>query len=221
MDPTWSSPESILWAATHSIRIVTAYIINIRTGIINVITRFTNNDVFVRSLFALSKRSSSNFSLPNARITGIPVRISLDTRLTRSTRSCMILNFGSAIAINTPRTTRMPATATTITHPMLAPLSTTFMIPPTARTGAYKTMRSNITVTIWICWTSFVERVIRDAVDNRLISASENEITRLKMLSRRSQPTPAATLAATRPVSTADATINNVIRIISTPTRFR
>ena len=52
--------------------------ISIMVGIIKVIHLFTNRFVFGKSLaLASSKRSSSCFSRLNARITGIPVRISL------------------------------------------------------------------------------------------------------------------------------------------------
>ena len=70
-------------------------------GIIKVMTRLVNSIVFVRSLFATSKRSSSFFSLPKARMTERPVRISLDTRLILSTSFCINWNFGMATAINT------------------------------------------------------------------------------------------------------------------------
>ena len=70
-------------------------------GIIKVMTRLVNNIVFVRFLFATSKRSSSFFSLPNARITERPVKISLDTRLILSTNFCINWNFGIVTAINT------------------------------------------------------------------------------------------------------------------------
>ena len=75
----------------------TAFMISIITGIINVIQRFTKRFVFVRVIFASSKRSSSCFSRLNARITGIPVRISLVTRFSLSTMVCRAVNFGIAI----------------------------------------------------------------------------------------------------------------------------
>ena len=70
-------------------------------GVLKVMTRLVNSIVFVRSLFATSKRSSSFFSLPKARMTERPVRISLDTRLILSTNFCINWNFGIVTAINT------------------------------------------------------------------------------------------------------------------------
>ena len=52
----------------------------------------------------------------------------------------------------------------------------------------------HITSTIWICWMSFVARVMRDASENAPISAGENDRTRSYTSWRRSR----ATLAAVR-----------------------
>ena len=135
MAPTCNVPSSILWAATHSISMLTQNIRSIRSGIMKVMTLFTKSMVFVRSLFASSNLSSSFFSLPKALITGIPVSISLDTRFTRSTSFCMTLNLGIAMTIRVPIRTIIAMTDTTIIHPICAPVFITFIIPPTARIG--------------------------------------------------------------------------------------
>ena len=109
--PTCILPLSILCAATHTIRTVSPYMIKVMQGIINVMTRLVNNIVFVSFLLALSKRSSSFFSLPNARITESPVRISLETKLTPSTSFCINLNFGMATTIKNSTRAIIAATA--------------------------------------------------------------------------------------------------------------
>ena len=101
MEPTCMEPASILCAPTHTIPTVRRFIISIIPGIINVMTRFVNSMVFVRSLFAASKRFSSSVSLPNARMTESPVKISLDTRLILSTSFCISLKRGIVTDINT------------------------------------------------------------------------------------------------------------------------
>ena len=151
ISPTCISPLSIPWAPFHIISTEMPFITSIMTGIINVMARFTKRFVLVRSRFALSKRSSSYFCVLNARMTDRPVRISLITRLTLSTRLCMILNFGIA----TRNSTRMTRPISTTARPMIQDIDTlvwnTWMMPPMARIGAYSTIRSSITMISWIC----------------------------------------------------------------------
>ena len=144
----------------------TPYMINIISGIINVITRFVKSIFFVSATLASSKRSSSFFSLPNARITGNPVKISLATRLILSTKICIFLKRGIATPINTMTTATSVITATTMIHSIPDLVLSTLMIPPIPMIGAYRIIRKTIVSTIWICWISFVLRVISDAVEN-------------------------------------------------------
>ena len=116
--PTCIVPSSIRPAATHTIPRVIQYIIIDMPGIINVITRFVKSCVLVSIRFASSNLFSSSFSRPNALITLRPVSISLDTRFTRSTKDCIILNFGIAIPTSVNTNIIIAATATTITHSM-------------------------------------------------------------------------------------------------------
>ena len=95
--PTCIVPSSILCAPNQTIPTVSTFIIIIMPGIIKVMTRLVNSVVPVSSRFAVSKRSSSLSSLPNARITESPVRISRETRLMLSTSFCIFLNFGIVI----------------------------------------------------------------------------------------------------------------------------
>ena len=140
--------------------------ISIIVGIINVIHLFTNRLVFVRSIFAFSKRSSSCFSRLNARITGIPVRISRETRFRRSISVCSLVNFGIATWNNTKITIRIRPTATPRIHVMEESVFNTLITPPIPRIGAYRTIRNIIDMTCCTCCTSLVLRVISDAVEN-------------------------------------------------------
>ena len=134
--PTCIFPPSILLAPNHTIPTVRTFIIIIIPGIINVITLFVKSIVLVRSLFASSNLSSSFFSLPNARITESPVRISLETRLILSTSFCISLNLGIAADISIMTYPSITTTASTIIHPMPAPVCITFNTPPIPRIGA-------------------------------------------------------------------------------------
>ena len=62
------------------------------------------------------------------------------------------------------------------------------MIPPTARIGAMIIMFRPSRTTIWTCWTSFVLRVMSDAVPNVSSSAREKLSTLRKIELRTSRP---------------------------------
>ena len=57
--------------------------------------------------------------------------------------------------------------------------SSTRITPPIPRIGAYRTIRKSIAITCCTCWISFVQRVIRDAVENLWYSRLEKAITLL------------------------------------------
>ena len=141
-------PSSIFRAETQIISMLIPYMINVITGIINVITLLVNSMVPVNSLLALSNLSSSFFSRPKARITEIPVRISLDTRFTLSTSFCIALNLGMAIAIRSPTKPIITTNARAIIQPIPAPVLYTLITPPTPIIGAYATTLKSMTVTI-------------------------------------------------------------------------
>ena len=134
--PTCILPASILEAPTYTIRTVNPFMINIIVGIINVMALLTNKFVFIRSIFALSKRSSSCFSVLNARITESPVKISLVTKFKRSISFCKILNFGIATLNNIKITNMIAMTPTAIVHVILALVVNTLKIPPIPINGA-------------------------------------------------------------------------------------
>ena len=105
-------------------------------GIMATMARLVNSWVLIRSLLALSKRSSSNFSRLKARTGMMPVRISRLTRFRRSTRFCMILNFGMAMFIKKMMSSSRTATSSTMIHERPVLLLMTCSTPPMPRMGA-------------------------------------------------------------------------------------
>ena len=60
--------------------------------------------------------------------------------------------------------------------------------PPTAMIGARIMMFRANRRTCWTCWTSFVFRVMSDAVPNRFVSVWEKLTTLAKIAPRTSRP---------------------------------
>ena len=126
-------------------------------------------------------------------MTGIPWRISRDTRFKRSISFCWTLNLGIATTIRTATRDRIRQTASTMIHAMLTLVWRAFRMPPIPRMGAYSTIRNSMVINSWICWISLVLRVIRDAVENRSNSVFEKEMTFRNTCSRSFRLIPAAT----------------------------
>ena len=97
MSPICMLPALMLFAPNHSIMTVTPYMMSVMTGPMNAMVRLTNSCVSRSAALAAPKRSSSCRSRWNARMTGRPVSTSRLTRLTSSTRCCMVRNCGMAI----------------------------------------------------------------------------------------------------------------------------
>ena len=112
------------------------FMISIIQGIINVMHLFTKRFVFVSVAFASSKRSSSCFSRLKARITRIPVRISLVTRFSLSISVWSFVNFGMAMAKSIPISTRISTTPTPRIQVMEELVCSTRSTPPRPRIGA-------------------------------------------------------------------------------------
>ena len=147
MSPTCITPWSTLCPPTHTINTIIEFIINIRSGIIIDIALFTNIFVFIKSLFASSNLASSFFSLLNALITGIPVKISLETSFNLSTKSCNFLNLGIATANNVATINNIATIAIPIIQAIeLSVLVRTFTNPPIPIIGAYTTTLNNIAI---------------------------------------------------------------------------
>ena len=80
------------------------------------------------------------------------------------------------------------------------------MIATIAMIGASITMRRSITIVIWICVISFVERVIREDGVKWFTCADESCMTREKRHARRSRAMVAARREARYPAAAAAAT---------------
>ncbi len=186
--PIGISPLATRMLPNHRMATLDRLKISMSVGSISENSRWTRNEVAVRSWLATSKRSSSWSVRTNARMTRIPLSASRVTWLTRSTLTCIAWKSGRARDISSPtmramsgRTTiRIPDSGTSWRRAM--------MIPPTARIGAMIIMLRPIRTTIWTCWTSFVLRVMSDAVPNVSSSAREKLSTLRKMAPRTSRP---------------------------------
>jgi hypothetical protein len=121
-------------------------------------------------------------------MTRTPDSFSRITWFTRSILTCMTLKSGIALATIAPMkaaisgmmTTRIPESGTSSRSAM--------MMPPTAMIGAEMIMFREKSTTIWICWTSFVLRVMSDGAPKMLTSCCENVCTLPKMAARTSRP---------------------------------
>ena len=136
ISPTCMVPRSTPWAPAHTISTEMPFIISIITGIIMDMVRLVNSWVLIRSRLALSKRFSSYSSRLKARITLRPVRISRETRFTRSIRVCIFLNLGMATAISTTISASSTPTATAMIQPMPVRVVATRTMPPMPIIGA-------------------------------------------------------------------------------------
>ena len=136
ISPTCMLPRSIALPPNQTMSRLVPFMMSVINGIMATIVRLVNSWVFIRSVLALSKRFSSNSSRLNARMGIMPVRISRLTRFSRSTKTCICLNFGMATFIKTAMSASSAATATKMIHssPVL-PLATCIM-PPMPKMGA-------------------------------------------------------------------------------------
>ena len=166
ISPTCKLDSAIWCAPTQMISNIIPFIMTIINGIITANIRPMNNVVFVSSRLTFSNLSSSKSCVTKARMTISPDRFSLETKFKRSMSSWIFLNFGTAIANKTEISPNRMITASAMIQDIETLLSKARMIPPIPMIGAKKTIRTIITVTIWICVISFVVRVINEAVEN-------------------------------------------------------
>ena len=96
------------------------YMMIIRNGDSEIMVRLTKSWFLYRSVLALSNLCSSVSSRPNARMTCMPVSISLDTAFSASMRLCIILNLGMAMANITDTRSSIAMTPVTMTKFMCA-----------------------------------------------------------------------------------------------------
>ena len=107
------------------------------------------------------------------------------------------------------------ATAVVVVHCQLLP--EIFTIAQTAKIGALISTCRPITTIVWICVISFVERVIKLAVENLLISAIENDSTLLNSIERKRAVNDAAMRAAKKPTTNDATKLPNAQRSIKPP----
>lgn len=136
MSPICMLPALMLFAPNHSIMTVTPYMMSVMAGPMNAMVRLTNSCVSRSAALAAPKRSSSCRSRWNARMTGRPVSTSRLTRLTLSTRCCMVRNCGMATFISTPTSSSIAATASAMIQPRPVFVRATMTMPPRPMIGA-------------------------------------------------------------------------------------
>ena len=107
------------------------------------------------------------------------------------------------------------ATAVAADHCQLR--ATTLQIAQTARMGALIMTCRPIEMTICTCWMSLVVRVIRLAVEKRLISSIEYPCTRSNTRERRRKDTAAAMRATKKPTTTEETALPSAQASISPP----
>ena len=176
--PTWISPWSTRCPPNHSTAAVARCMIMLTTGNIRTNSAPMRSEISVRSWFARRKRSVSNGSFTNARTTRMPVICSRSTPLMPSRRSCMVRNHGMSLAISNPSITPITGMETHTSHDSPASSRRAMTIPPMHMMGAMTMKFSDIRVSIWICWTSLVLRVISEGAPNWPTSRALNCPTR-------------------------------------------
>ena len=169
--------------------------ISVSDGIMNANSRLTLRAVPVRSAFTSSKRASSWPVRTNARTTRMPASVSRLTRFRRSILTCIAMNRGIARRVIRPMMSTIRGTITISSPDSGTSWRRAMMTPPTMRMGAETIIDSAVTTTIWTCCTSFVLRVISEAVPNLLTSTCEKVWTARKTALRMSRPTAMAVSA--------------------------
>ena len=124
----------------------------------------------MRSSLASPKRRRSGSVRTNARITRTPVICSRSTWLIRSSLPWIVRNCGTTVIRSTTTSRPISGTATTSRSDSSALSLIAMNTPPTHMIGATTISVSATCRNSWICWMSFVLRVISDGVPNRFIS---------------------------------------------------
>lgn len=195
------------------------FMTSMTTGNMSAISRPARSATSVTSSFALPNRSDSMSSRTKARTTRIPVSCSRSTLFTASIRTCILRNSGTIRVTISPTQTSSTGTATAINHDSCASCRTAMITPPILSIGAATIRVQDMRTNCWTCWTSLVERVMRDAAPKRLTSCSENSPTLPKIASRRSRPRLIAAFAPKYTAITAQAICSRVISSMTAPMR--
>ncbi len=149
----------------------------------------------------------------------MPERFSRMTRFRRSTNFWMSLNLGIAMVKTTVTRMSRITTARAIVHHMEEPLSIARMIPPTPMMGAKKNIRTIMRTSMETWVTSFVERVINEAVENLSNSVLEKDSTFSKTALRTSRANPADVREAIHPTTIAQITETSETSSMIAPVR--
>ena len=110
-------------------------------------------------------------------------------------------------------------TATTSRRESVTSSLRAMITPPTIMIGAAAMIVSAICRKIWICWTSLVLRVMREAVPKLFISRAEKRSTWPNTAARRSRPTPIEVREAKYVATTAIRPCTRVSASIRPPVR--
>gem|GEM_PF-2449114 len=168
---------------------------SITMGNISDIRRPTDTDTSRRSTLAPSNRSCSWVSLTNARMTRTPPICSRRMALIRSILSCIDRNNGRICEMIAATHTSRIGTITTSREDSCTSWRRAMMMPPKAMIGAVIIIVKVSSTSIWTCWMSLVDLVIRDGAPNRPTSWAAKDSTVTKTDSRRSRPSAIAVRA--------------------------
>ena len=127
-------------------------------------------------------------------MTRMPLRFSRTTWLIRSILTCIDWKSGIAWERRAPTITPMSGTMTTRRPDSGTSSRRAMTIPPTAMIGAEIIIVRARATTVWTCWTSFVLRVMSDAVPKWFVSVCENASTLRNTALRTSRPKAMAVL---------------------------
>ena len=153
-----------------------------------------------------------------ARITGSPVKISLETRLILSIKACNFLNLGIAIINKMLIMPNIMTKARPITHAIeILLLFKIFIKAPIPIIGEYIRTLNISVIKLCICCMSFVLRVIKEATENFENSFAPKLKTFLNTLFLKTFPSLAATRADNSIMSTAAIILINATPSISNP----
>ena len=141
------------------------------------ITRLATKLTLVSSEFASSNLSSWYLSALYARVTEIPKRFSLAIRFKLSVNFWSFANLGRAIAIHIPTIINNIKTAIPVVKDSSQFFPVIFKTAQTANIGAFINNCKPITINVCTWVTSFVERVIKLAVEKLFISSIEKSWT--------------------------------------------
>ena len=194
--PIGISPLSTRKAPNQRTATVDRFMIAIRVGIMIAKSRLTGSAVANRSVLAASKRRSSWSVRTNARMTRTPASVSRMTWLIRSILTCMAWKSGRARRTRRPMMTTMIGTITRRSPDRGTSWRRAMISPPTIMIGAETIIVRPMRTTIWTCCTSFVLRVISEAVPKWLTSTWRERLDLAEDRARaRRARTPIATFA--------------------------